>query len=273
VVRHAVDDSLVGIGIRMPLQKYDILLAFKVIALSDKLNGTEKQVAAARVDSYNRRTGRCDPSLETMAVWLGKSRRTVIRAIDRVVRLKFFRKIRHGGNYHCNSYQPQWEFYRLLERSYRQRRQDYANRFARHEVSPSPGQPCHSSGDKVVTQTCPTNNIPLTYERCPSNRQHYQLNREGLGNGSAISSVRALNSGFFDPRTSKEVVQISAERRWNKELLDRFRHSSVYAVIVEALDHDLQECATQAEVQRVGAGLKYILQELIGRSVLSGFEI
>jgi hypothetical protein len=47
----------------------------------------------------------------------------------------------------------------------------------------------------------------------------------------------------------------------------------VYAAIVEALDHDLQEGATQAEVQRVGAGLKYILQELIGRSVLSGFEI
>ena len=42
---------------------------------------------------------------------------------------------------------------------------------------------------------------------------------------------------------------------------------------LEALDHDLQEGATQAEVQRVGAGLKYILQELIERSVLSGFEI
>jgi hypothetical protein len=69
------------------------------------------------------------------------------------------------------------------------------------------------------------------------------------------------------------VAKISAERRWNKELLDRFRHTPVYAAILEALDHDLQEGATQAEVQRVGAGSKYILQELIGRRVLSGIEI
>jgi hypothetical protein len=61
----------------MPLQKNDIILAFKVIALSDKLNGTEKQVAAALIDSYNRKTGRCDPSEGTLAVWIGKSKRTV----------------------------------------------------------------------------------------------------------------------------------------------------------------------------------------------------
>jgi hypothetical protein len=102
----------------MPFHKNDILIAFKVTALSDKLNSTEKQVAAALIDSYNRRTGRCDPSLETMAVWLGKSRRTVIRAVDRVVKLKFFRKIRHGGNNHCNSYEPQWDYYRAVELSY-----------------------------------------------------------------------------------------------------------------------------------------------------------
>jgi hypothetical protein len=121
----------------MPFQKNDILLALKVIALSDKLNGTEKQVAAALVDSYNRRTGRCDPSLETLSVWLGKSRRTVIRAVDRLVKLKFLRKIRHGGNKHCNFYAPQWEFYRSIEQSYRQRRKQYANRFGVQEVSPS----------------------------------------------------------------------------------------------------------------------------------------
>jgi Helix-turn-helix domain len=258
----------------MPLEKYDVLLAFKVIGLSDKLNSTEKQVAAALIDSYNRRTGRCDPSLETLAVWLGKSRRTVIRAVDRVVKLRFFRKIRHGGNNHCNSYVPQWDFYRSVERSYKQRRQEYANRFARQEMSPSTGQPCHSSGDNVGTQTCPNNNIQLTYERCPSKRQHHHLNGEGLGNGSAVSSsARALNSVFLDPPTSKEAACLSAERRWNKELLDRFRHMSLYATILEALDHDLQVAATQAEVKRVGTGLKYILQELIRRRVLSAMEI
>jgi hypothetical protein len=158
----------------------------------------------------------------------------------------------------------------LDDYSRKRRRQEYANRFAKQDLSPSPGQRCHSSGDNIGTQTCPNNNIPLTYQRRPSNRQQ---NGEGLGNGSAISSARAQNFVFLHPKSSKEVAKISAERRWNKELLDRFRHTSVYAAIVEALDLDLQEGATQAEVQRVGAGLKYILQELIGRSVLSGFEI
>lgn len=58
-----------------------ILLAFKAIALSDKLNGTEKQVAAFLVDSFNRRTGQCDPSVETQAVLSTKSRRTIFRAL------------------------------------------------------------------------------------------------------------------------------------------------------------------------------------------------
>ena len=258
----------------MPFQKNDILLALKVIALSEKLNGTEKQVAAALVDSYNRQTGRCDPSLETLSVWLGKSRRTVIRAIDRIVKLRFFRKIRHGGNNHCNSYAPQWDFYRSVERSYRQRRHEYANRFAQQEVSPSTSQSCHSSSDNVGTQTCPNNTIPLTYKPGPSNLQHSHLNREGLSKGSVVSSSpRAQKSVFLDPPSSKEAARNSAERRWNKDLLDRFRRTALYATILEALEDDLQAAATQAEMQRVGAGLKYIVQELIRRRTLSGMEI
>src|SRR5258707_10703047 len=109
--------------IEMRVQPNDILLAFKAIALSDKLNGTEKQVAAFLVDSFNRRTGQCDPSVETQAVLSTKSRRTIFRAIDRLVRLKFFRRLRHGGKHNRNSYQPNWEYFRELEGAYKQRRQ------------------------------------------------------------------------------------------------------------------------------------------------------
>jgi Helix-turn-helix domain len=256
----------------MPFQKNDILLAFKVIGLSDQLNGTEKQVGAALIDSYNRQTGRCDPSLETMSVWLGKSRRTIIRAIDRIVRLKFFRKVRHGGNNHCNSYAPQWEFFRAVECSYRQRRQEYSNRFARQDMSPSPGQPCHPSSDNVGTQTCPNNTNPQTYKRCPSNLEHSGLKREELGN-KGIAHVRArAHPIFLHSPSSREAARNSAERRWNKDLLGRFRHTPLYATILEALEDDLQAAATQAEMQRVGAGSLYILQELIKRKILSGIE-
>src|ERR1700704_6921718 len=74
----------------MPPQPNDILLAFKHIALSDQLNGAEKQFAAFLVDSYNRRTGRCDPSEETAAHLLRKHKRTIIRAGNRLCSLKFF---------------------------------------------------------------------------------------------------------------------------------------------------------------------------------------
>ena len=52
------------------------------------------------------------------------------------------------------------------------------------------------------------------------------------------------------------------------ELLNRYRHTSLYATILEALDRDLQAAATQAEVERGGAGLKYILQQLVERRLL-----
>ena len=74
----------------MPFQPNDILLAFKQIAISEKLNGTEKQFAAFLIDSYNRKTGQCDPSEETAAHILGRSTRTIIRAGHRLVAVKFF---------------------------------------------------------------------------------------------------------------------------------------------------------------------------------------
>ena len=41
----------------------DSLLAHKAINLSDDLSGSEKRVAAAIIDHYNRKTGQCDPGL------------------------------------------------------------------------------------------------------------------------------------------------------------------------------------------------------------------
>src|SRR5260370_8041230 len=111
----------------MPPQPNDILLAFKHIALSDQLNGTEKQFAAFLVDSYNRRTGRCDPSEETAAHILRKHKRTIIRAGNRLCSLKFFSKPRHAGNNHCTRYQPNWEMFLEFEQAYKKRRSSYAS--------------------------------------------------------------------------------------------------------------------------------------------------
>jgi AraC-like DNA-binding protein len=96
-------------------QRLDTTLAFKAISLSEMLTSTEKQVAAAIIDSFNRRTHQCDPSFDRIAHLVGKSRRTVIRAVQRLQGLRFLVKVRHGGHAHRNSYEPNWPHFRQLE--------------------------------------------------------------------------------------------------------------------------------------------------------------
>jgi hypothetical protein len=256
----------------MPIQPNDILLAFKHIALSDQLNGTEKQFAAFLIDSYNRKTGRCDPSEETAAYILRKHKRTIIRAGNRLASLKLFSKRRHAGNNHCNHYQPNWEMFRERESAYKERRSEYAKRFERPKLSPSECQPCHSGDDNPVTQTSSNNNIPLTSPHRPSNQQRGSGDRAGPGNerkvgpGSWFSNPGA--QGLRPSCSSQQAAEAAAMRRWNGDLLDRFRSTPVYAVIVDALDQELQNAATEAELKRRGAGVDHILRELALRNVL-----
>jgi hypothetical protein len=171
-----------------------------------------------------------------------------------------------------NSYQPNWEYFRALEKAYKERRRQHANRYMKQDLSPSGCQESHSSDVNIGTQTCPTNTIPQTYKPCPSNLQHSDLNGEGLGNKSTANTSARAHPTFRELPSSKEAARYSAERRWNKNLLDRFRHTSMYATILEALDLDLQAAATQVEMERVGAGAPYILQELLKRKVLSSTD-
>ena len=62
-------------------------------------------------------------------------------------------------------------------------------------------------------------------------------------------------------------------RRWSGDLLDRFRSTPVYAVIVDAVDEELQNAATEAELKRRSAGADHILSELALRNVLSPHDL
>jgi hypothetical protein len=74
---------------------------------------------------------------------------------------------------------------------------------------------------------------------------------------------------FVNLPSSKEAAQTSPERRWNNDLLERFRLTPMYATILEEHDADLQRAATKAEVKRTGAGVRCILEGLLRRRVLS----
>lgn len=78
-------------------RRLDMLLAFKAIGLSEQLSSNEKRVAIAVMDSFNRKTGQCDPSLNRIAYLLGLSRSTVIRSVLKLERLGYIIKTRHAA--------------------------------------------------------------------------------------------------------------------------------------------------------------------------------
>ncbi|WP_157461042.1 helix-turn-helix domain-containing protein [Bradyrhizobium genomosp. I (2014)] len=275
----------------MTFQPNDILLAFKHIAMSELLNGTQKQFAVFLIDSFNRKTGRCDPSEETAAHILKCSTRTIIRAGNRLVEAKLFRKRKHAGNRHCNSYEPNWEAFRELERQYKLRRKKWAARFEQPNLSPSQCHPCHSQHDNLGSSTCqfghsqpdsgviqtssinpiegkgPTNHITSTLPTGARNEHLPRWNRSKLGDEGRACDASLPYSGQR-MNSAGAAAEASATRRWNNDLLNEFRSAPTWAVIVDAVDLPMQEAATAAELKQGGGGRSYIVEELLARGVL-----
>jgi hypothetical protein len=279
----------------MAFQPNDILLAFKHIGLSAELNGTEKQFANFLIDSYNRKSGRCDPSEKTAAHILGTSTRTIVRAGNRLVTLRLFRKQKHAGHHHCNSYEPNWVVFRELENLYKLRRKRWAGRFDRQALSSSPCQPCHSHSDspvipkrqpghpvrdETVTQTSSSNHIEGS---CPDNLppatlsggmvSNPQLPREDQRRpGSEESAQDASNRsrGLERMSAARMAAEAAAVRRLNDDMLREFFSTPILGTIVDAIDLSLQSAATAAEMKQRGSGLVYIIEELARRGVCVG---
>jgi predicted transcriptional regulator len=153
------------------LKALDTLIAHKMINLSDALLGNDKRVAAALIDHFNRKTGQCDPSVNTIAELLGVHPRTVMRSIHRLVRTGFFRKVKHGGKFHRNSYEPMWLVYRQFDDAWKDRRKARRATFASPNVSLCQGQPRHPADDQDVTQTCLKNQFKETLRTVPPRTQ------------------------------------------------------------------------------------------------------
>jgi hypothetical protein len=247
-------------------ERLDVLFAFKAIALSG-MSGTEKSVTATIIDSHNHRTTQCDPSFNRVAHLLNVSRRTVIRAVIRAERERFLRKIRHGGRFHRNSYEPNWPMYRELERAWAARRKTRHWKLVVPETSPSGSQSCHPVGDPADTQTSLINQ-----SKKPAVAHSADCCVDG-GNSDVKAQVREANelttftrSGrnqFRSPVRPHDAALSAAERRWNKALHDLYSSSpEVYAEVIGVIDYEMQSAATAAEMKGHGAGIAYILEQL-----------
>jgi hypothetical protein len=238
-------------------EKLDMLLAFKAIALTDDLSGIEKSVAAAIVDSFNHKTTQCDPSLNRIAHLLGRSRRTVIRAVLRIERIRFVRKYRHGGHSHRNSYEPNWTRYREIENAWAARKKTRHWESSATELSPRRSQTSHLDGAVVGTQTFLINQ---------SNKPVGPFsNGADLALGANGHSVLARNSTNQADGTvhASDAARLAAERRWSTGLHNTYSGCmEAYAKVIEAIDANVQSAATDAEMRKRGAGLQFIIDRL-----------
>jgi predicted transcriptional regulator len=239
----------------------DTTLAHKAIALTADLSGTDKRVAAATIDSFNRRTGQCDPSHNRIAHLLAVSRRTVIRSLSRIVKVGYLRKDRHGGKSHRNHYQPNWQRFRELEEQWSARRKTRHWGEGAESLSPCLPQTCHLGGVEGDTQTLTSNH---SYKLEP--RRPPEMQREMLLASVKLPLKKTSHSG--KPR-HKDARRQAAQRRWDSALLKKFQGEvGLYGRIVEAIDLELSVAATERELARRGEGVRFIVRELIDRHVV-----
>src|SRR5665811_289082 len=86
------------------MEKADISKAYQVLLLISDLAPSERKVGGILLKHFNRKSGRCDPSINRIADFAGLDRSTVINAIKSLVARGLFQKIVHGGRNQTNLY-------------------------------------------------------------------------------------------------------------------------------------------------------------------------
>lgn len=232
----------------------DTLIAFKVFAIMPGLSVAERRVAGAIVDHFNRKSGRCDPSIDRLALLLELDRGTVIRALKRLHDLKLLLRLRHGGRSQRNRYQPCWQRLREVDADWRKR--------FRTPVAdvPAPGShPRHLGGGEDATQTT-SSNLPVE-----------PVSKFGVIRPSALPAEAEAKNGLGEkgasPRATSKgrhpAAEAAAERRWYADLHHRFVGDVVpYEQLITAIDEDVRGAATEAELRRRGSGAATVLDLL-----------
>jgi hypothetical protein len=232
----------------MAVKPLDTLIACKVINLADGLRQSDRRVGTALIEHYNRVTGRCDPGIERLAALLGYCPRTIIRSTQALERAGLFQKVRHGGYSNRNFYRPNWTRFGELAAAWDQKMR-VRPRHDPPRMSLAPRPPSHMEGDTGVTQTCSTNPSQST---CSS----------GLPNKRTEAVEIRSNTNSFGHR-SADAARNEAERRWNRDLDERFRSKPItYSEIVDAITPAIHAAATDAELRHRGAGLDCIIKQL-----------
>ena len=266
------------------LEENDILFAHKALNVLGGLTEATKRVAGAIIDHFNKRTGQCDPSIGRLATMLGIDRATVIRATEKLHELGYVEKVSHGGKAHRAAYLPNWDRFRAIVEDWdaRMKSGDAPDTPCRHTGTPadppapkvaavrrSRSQACDVKGRRDATQTLRSNpsNKPIEVERVETSAQKPEAQRSlkrqhGLGRASKPIAQRSMLlpiNGGQSP-SHAQAAKAAAEKRW---------YAQVHALglgaeseVLEWMTWDRQEAVTQAEMQRRGGGLAFIVSNM-----------
>ncbi|MGR9233417.1 helix-turn-helix domain-containing protein [Rhizobium leguminosarum] len=261
----------------------NVFFAYKALSVAPDLSASERRVAGAIIDHFNRKTGQCDPSIERLSSLLEVDEKSVRRATSRLCERGLFKKASHGGKSHRASYLPCWAEFRQIvgnwELSMRSRRCAGNNGDNRAEMSGSTGQECPVEPDKNALQTLGINlsNEPFfttdgaggnaapsppegTDEKSAAS-QPKRGQRNGSGNGPGLHVDRLTQ--FRQPRhqvSHSQAADAAAERRWYADL--HALGPELEADAIERLTPETLNAVTAAERRQPGAGIRVIQEAL-----------
>jgi predicted transcriptional regulator len=241
-----------------------VFIAFKALCLCEDLSATERRVLAALIEHFNRKTTRCDPSIERIAVLLKVNRRTVIRAVNTLVRKHYVVRIRHGGLYHRNSYAPNWSFFSKITAGWKSRWDALSHSRGVPSASPLKRSDCHLSGGENVTQTSSLNHLHKTFaeKTLPQPINTRQHNFESPSPSGFSGPPRVPGRFNFTP-SSREAASDSACRRWTTDLMKIVAGDErLMAAVNDAMTGQMIADATEAELRKRGDGIVSILPQL-----------
>jgi hypothetical protein len=232
----------------------DTLLALKALVLMPDLAENDRRICATLIEHYSRKTGRCDPGISRIAWLLNLDRRTVIRSLKRLEAADLLTRVRHGGRSNRNDYQLNWTKLREFETQWSAR---FKSGSRERAVSPNECRPMPALGGNPVTQTYRRTN--LLDQTCSEGRPN---KKDASFPGHNRQQTKPLTN------RSADVARIEAERRWSGDLLARYASAPLtYGEIVDAINDELREAATDAELRNLGAGVTHIERAL---GVLTG---
>lgn len=224
------------------------LMACKVV-MRARVSSAAKAAGAVLLDHVNWTDFRCDPGIERIVKMAGYSRSNVQAGLqqladDGIVTIRV-----HGSRMGRNSYDFCWDEIR---------RRDAAMQEALKSGSPPTRKQGGGDPESEAQTRVPNPKIePVGQAR---------KNWEGVAHRLPATQARP-------PPTARrsEAAETAAVRRWNGDLHKSFGQDPVtYAAIIAAIDAEIRDAATEAEIRKRGSGIATILEQLEDHGLTRG---